>query len=182
MIAVRWRSDRGWALAVILIGGPAWAFAGTEPPSFPVEPAQLAKAEALRTLPCRGGGVDQASPSADGFMPEPGLEPVWHVAGTIVAIRRAGADRFAFVLEPPGTNGDTCVTQQVIVLPRRGMVMQCGLPDASLKGIGVQVQSASGRRDTVFWEAGPKGLLHRLPLDAEGIEADTGDLICSLPE
>ncbi len=156
--------------------------AGTEPSSFPSEPAQLAKAEAVHTLPCLAGGSDSASPATEGFTAEPGVEPVWRVAGTIVAVRRAGADRFAFVLESSQPGSETCVVQQVVVLPRRGMVMQCQLPDSSSTGIGVHTQSASGRRDTVYWEADPKGRLHRLPLDALGIEADTGNLVCSLPE
>ena len=156
--------------------------AGTEPPSFPSDPAQLAKAEAVHALPCPAGGSDGASPATEGFTAEPGLEPVWRVAGTFVAVRRAGADRFAFVLKPPRAGSDACDVQQVVVLPRHGMVMQCALPDSSSKGIGVHVQSASGRRDTVYWEVEPKGTLHLLPIDALGIEADTGDLICSLPE
>ena len=94
MRAVSRRSHRKWALAALSIGGPAWAMAGTEPAPFPSEPAQLAKAEALRTLPCLAGGVDRASPAAEGFTAEPGLEPAWRVAGTVVAVRRAGADRF----------------------------------------------------------------------------------------
>ena len=182
MGAISRRSDGGWVLAAMLIGGPLAAIAGTEPSSFPVEPAMLARAEALRTLPCPAGSGGSASPSSDGFTIEPGLEPVWRVAGTVVAVRKAGADRFAFVLKPPQPGSDACVVQQVLVLPRRGMVMQCGLPDHSSNGIGVHAQSASGRRDTVYWEAEPKGTLHRLPVDALGIEADTGDLICSLPD
>ncbi len=175
------RTGRCWALAALLIGGPACAWAGSEPSPFPVEPAQLAKAETLHTLPCPTGSADRASAASDGFTTEPGLEPVWRVAGTIVAVRRAGADRFAFVLESSQPSSETCVVQQVVVLPRRGSVMQCQLPDSSSTGIGVHTQSASGRRDTVYWEADPKGRLHRLPLDALGIEADTGNLVCSLP-
>ena len=182
MSPVSRRADRAWVLATLLIGGPAYAVAGTEPPQLPVPPALLAKAEALRTLPCPADTGDRGSPSSEGFTTEPGLEPVWNVAGMLVAIRRAEDERFAFVLEPPRTGSDSCVVLQVIVLPRRGMVMACQLPDSSSRGIGVHAQSASGRRDTVYWQAAPKGMLHRLPIDALGIEADTGDLICSMPE
>ena len=176
MKAVRRRSDRVWTLAALLIGTPAGASAATEPPSFPVEPTQLAKAEALRTLPCLSASVEGSLPIVEGFTLEPGVEPVWRMAGTIIAVRRAGDDRFAFVLKSPRAGSNDCRVQQVVVLPRQGVIMQCGLPDASSKGMGVHARSASGRRGTVYWEAEPSGTLVRSP------EVDIDNLICALPE
>lgn len=149
--------------------------AAAPPPSLPADPAVLARAQALKTMPCAGGPLP-------GFAGQDGVPAAWHVGGATVSVRRAGGDRFAFVLGPPSSGATDCPVRDVLVLPRTGMLLRCALPDGSSAGLGVHGKRADGRRDVLFWRGDGAGGLHRLDLDAAGLETDTGALICALPD
>ncbi len=162
-------------IAVILWVAASCRAGAAEPPPFLVDPALLARAEAVRSLPCQGGTA------VDGFGPDAAVPPAWRIAGALVSIRRAGRDRFAFVLGQPALGASECPVRQVVVLPQTGEALACALPNRSLQGLGVHTRLPSGRRDVVFWQGDGAGGLHRLSLDEAGLETDTGQLICALP-
>ncbi len=164
-----WDGRAAVALASLLAWGAARA---AEPPP---DPATLAKARAIRTLACAGGPVP-------GFAAQDGAPAAWRVAGATVSVRLAGDGRFAFVLGPPGAGGQTCPVRDVLVLPRDGMLLQCSLPDRSSQSLGVYGKIEGGRRDVLLWHGDGAGDLHRLDPDAAGLESDTGELVCSLPD
>lgn len=167
----------GLAAAALLIAGAASA---AEPPPLPADPATLARARAIPALPCAGGPVPGLG--AKDFAAQDEAPAAWRVAGATVSVRLAGSDRFAFVLGPPAAGAATCPVRDVIVLPRYGMLLQCGLPDHSTQGMGVHGKIAGGRRDVLFWRGDGSGGLHRPGADEAGLESDTGELICSLPD
>ena len=160
------------AAAALLFGRASRA---AEPAPVPADPATLARARAIPALPCAGGPVP-------GFAAQDEAPAAWHVAGATVSVRLAGSDRFAFVLGPSEAGGHDCPVRDVLVLPRYGMLLQCSLPDHSSQGLGVHGKIAGGRRDVVFWRGDGAGGLHRLGLDEAGLESDTGDLICAMPD
>lgn len=174
------------AAATAILGlalGPARA---VEP--LPVDPAVLAQAQAVKALPCAGGG------KAGGFAPDEAAPAAWRIGRTLVSIRRRQGDRIAFVLAPPAAGSASpasaspasaeCAVRDVVVLPRGGSLLACSLQDNSLQGLGVHTVLPSGRRDLLFWKVEADGALHRqgtLP-DDDDFESDTGELICSLPD
>lgn len=163
------------AVAISAVALLCGALGAAEPPVQPADPATLARARSLATLPCAGGPVP-------GFVAQDGFPAVWHVAGATVSVRLAGTDRFAFLLGPQRPGAPDCPTRDVLVLPPSGMLLQCALPDGSSQGLGVHGRVAGGRRDLLFWRGDGRGGLRRLDLDAAGLESDTGELICSLPD
>lgn len=169
-----------FAATAILLAGTARAAVE----SLPVDPAVLAQAQTVRSLPCAGGG------RATGFVPDEAAPPAWRIGGTLVSVRRRQGDRLAFVLAPPavGAAGPAgaaeCAVRGVVVLPRGGSLLSCALQDNSLQGLGVHALLPSGRRDLLFWRVEADGALHRqgtLP-DDDDFESDTGELICALPD
>ncbi len=157
---------------------------------LPVDPAVLAQAQAVKTLPCAGGGRE------GGFIPDEAAPPAWRFGATLISVRRRQGDRLAFVLAPPpagaasGPAGSPagsaaeCPVRDVQVLPRGGSLLGCALQDDSVRGLGVHTMLPSGRRDLLFWRAEADGTLHRqgtLP-DDDDFESDTGELICALPD
>ncbi len=172
---VAWRRGAGAAAVLALLASSRPARAA-EPPPLPVDAALLTRAEAIRALPCAGGAA------VDGFTPAAGVPDVWRIAGALVSIRRAGADRLAFVLDPAAPGATDCPVRQVLVLPPGGEALACALPDGSSQGLGIHTRLPSGRRDVVFWRGDGAGGLRRLSLDEAGLESDTGQLICALPQ
>lgn len=162
-------------LAIVAASLTFGAARAAEPPPIPADPAILAQARAIRTLPCAGGPVP-------GFAAQDDAPAAWRVAGATVSVRLAGRDRFAFVLGAPEAGARDCPVRDVLVLPRIGMLLQCSLPDRSSQGLGVHGKVAGGRRDVLFWRGDGAGGLHRLDLDAAGLESDTGELICAMPD
>lgn len=146
--------------------------------ALPVDPAVMAKARTLKSLPCAGGG------KAGGFAADEGAPAAWHVAGTLVSVRRQQGDRIAFVLAPSADGSTECAVRDVIVLPRGGTLLSCALQDDSVRGLGVHAMLPSGRRDLLFWRVDAAGALRRQGTapDDDDFESDTGELICALPD
>lgn len=155
------------SLATSALAGP--------PAPLPADPVTLARARSLVALPCAGDPVP-------GFVAQDGVPAAWRVGGATVSVRLAGPDRFAFVLGPPAAGATDCPVRDVLVLPQAGMLLQCALADGSSPGLGVHGRMPGGRRDVTFWRGDGSGGLHRLDLDAAGLESDTGELICALPD
>lgn len=152
------------------------ARAAAEP--LPVDPAVLARAQALKSLPCAGGG------KAGGFTPDEAAPAAWRIGAALVSVRRQQGDRIAFVLAPPSGGSADCAVRDVIVLPRGGSLLACALQDDSVRGLGVHALLPSGRRDLLFWRIDATGALRRQGTapDDDDFESDTGELICALPD
>lgn len=169
------------AAAAAILGSALCPARAVEP--LPVDPAVLAQAQAVKSLPCAGGG------KAGGFAPDEAAPAAWRIGTTLVSVRRRQGDRIAFVLAPPaaastGSAAAECAVRDVVVLPRGGSLLACSLQDNSLQGLGVHTMLPSGRRDLLFWKVEASGALHRqgtLP-DDDDFESDTGELICALPD
>lgn len=159
------------AVAMLLACGAA---CGVESP--PVDPAVLAQARAVKSLPCDGSG------EAGGFAPDAAAPPVWRIADTLVSVRRHADARVAFVLGAPEPGGMLCAVRELVVLPRTGTLLGCALQDGSVRGLGVHTLLPNGRRDVLFWRTDGAGGLRSGGKDGANYESDTGELICALPD
>lgn len=159
------------AVAAILACGTVRA---AEAP--PLDPAVLAQARAVTSLPCEGGG-DPGGFASDGAAP-----PAWRIAGTLVSVRRHAGERVAFVLAAPAPAATTCAVRDVVAMPGSGTLLACALQDGSVQGIGVHTLLPNGRRDVLFWRADGAGGLRAGGKDGADYESDTGELICALPD
>jgi uncharacterized protein YecT (DUF1311 family) len=154
------------------------ASAETQP--FPVDPALLADAQALRGKVCAAG---EDVPRSEGFLPVPGVLPVVRDDAVVLVRRHLDAD-FAVLLD---TRHAACRMVDVVALPphaQAGRLLQCDVPanegSAAPLSTGVGLRRPGQAAPFAYWEVDvAHGELIRQPL---GVLGWSVRLHCRAPE